>query len=81
MHTDLESAAHGYVECLDTFNPTKGFKCTLDKIRNQRANEGMFVFEYILITTHNTSSDGHRAKKAKSIMAKLPGPSNNQELQ
>ena len=40
----FETAARGYTDRLDTFNPTKGFKCKLDKLDNQRANEGTFVF-------------------------------------
>jgi len=34
VYTDLKTAAHGYTEHLDTFNPTKGFKCKLDKLEN-----------------------------------------------
>ncbi len=44
IHTDFERAARGHTERLDTFNPTKGFKRSLDKLRNQKADEGMFVF-------------------------------------
>ncbi|KAH9180273.1 hypothetical protein EDB89DRAFT_1900213 [Lactarius sanguifluus] len=36
---DLETAAHGYLECLDTFRPTKGFKRSLDKMENKKNNE------------------------------------------
>ncbi|KAH9035442.1 hypothetical protein EDB83DRAFT_2318742 [Lactarius deliciosus] len=33
---DLETAACGYLECLDTFRPTNGFKCSLDKMENKK---------------------------------------------
>ncbi|KAH9163207.1 hypothetical protein EDB89DRAFT_2021934, partial [Lactarius sanguifluus] len=36
---DLETAARGYAERLDAFNPTKVFKRTLDKIENKRNDE------------------------------------------
>ncbi|KAH8993551.1 hypothetical protein EDB86DRAFT_3078591 [Lactarius hatsudake] len=36
---DLETAARGYAERLDAFNPTKAFKRTLDKIENKRNDE------------------------------------------
>jgi hypothetical protein len=39
-----------------------------------------FFFVYVLVTAHDTSLDGRRAKKAKSLAATMPGPSNNQEL-
>ncbi|KAF8494365.1 hypothetical protein F5888DRAFT_1805539 [Russula emetica] len=81
VYADFETAARGYAERLDTFHPTKGFKCTLDKLENQRADEGMVFFGSVLVTAHNASSDGRRAKKAKTTAAKMPGPSNNLELQ
>ena len=42
IYTDLETAAHGYTEHLDTFNPTKGFKRKLDKLENQKADDSEF---------------------------------------
>jgi len=33
------------------------------------------------VTAHDASSDGRRAKKAKSVAAQFPGASNNRELQ
>ncbi|KAH9014850.1 hypothetical protein EDB85DRAFT_1899029 [Lactarius pseudohatsudake] len=36
---DLETAARGYAERLDTFNPTMAFKRTLDKIENKQNDE------------------------------------------
>jgi hypothetical protein len=42
--TDFELAARGYVKCLDTLIPTKGFKCMLDKQDNQWADEGTSIF-------------------------------------
>ncbi|KAI9443054.1 hypothetical protein H4582DRAFT_2072125 [Lactarius indigo] len=36
---NLETAARGYLKCLDTFRPTKGFKRTLDKIENKKNDE------------------------------------------
>ncbi|KAH9068123.1 hypothetical protein EDB83DRAFT_2314655 [Lactarius deliciosus] len=36
---DLETAACGYLKCLDTFRPTKGFKCSLDKMENKKNDE------------------------------------------
>jgi hypothetical protein len=44
VYAVFETAARGYAERLDTFNPTKGFKRTLDKLENQRADEGTFFF-------------------------------------
>jgi hypothetical protein len=41
---NFEPAARGYAERLDIFIPTKGFKRTLDKLGNQRADEGTFIF-------------------------------------
>src|SRR5260370_14495552 len=41
-YTDLETAARGYAKHLDTFNPTKGFKRKLDKLENQKADDGEF---------------------------------------
>jgi hypothetical protein len=42
-----------------------------------------FVFRFIpsLVTAHDASLDGCRVKKAKSVTAKMPGLSNNRELQ
>ncbi|KAH8992144.1 hypothetical protein EDB86DRAFT_2830574 [Lactarius hatsudake] len=37
--TQLETAARGYAERLDTFNPTKEFKRKLDKTKNRTNNE------------------------------------------
>ncbi|KAH9163208.1 hypothetical protein EDB89DRAFT_2079056 [Lactarius sanguifluus] len=37
--TELETAARGYVERLDTFNPTKEFKRKLDKTKNRTNDE------------------------------------------
>ncbi|KAH9035246.1 hypothetical protein EDB85DRAFT_2143898 [Lactarius pseudohatsudake] len=36
---DLETAARGYLERLDTFRPTKGFKRSLDKKENKKNDE------------------------------------------
>ena len=59
-----------------------GVDCRLlGKGDNQRAVNGMVIFGSILVITHDASSDGRKAKKAKSIAAKLPGLSNNRELQ
>jgi hypothetical protein len=44
VRADFETAARGYAERFDTFSPTKGFKRTLDKLGNQRADEGTFIF-------------------------------------
>jgi len=79
VYSDFETAGCGYAEHLDTFKPTKGFKHTLEKCENQRADEGMFLFGPILVTIYDASSDGCRAKKVKCIAAKMPG--NSQELQ
>jgi hypothetical protein len=82
VYSQFETAAHGYADCLDSFNPTKGFKCKLDKMINQRADEGMFIFFGCdLFTAHDTCSDGRRAKNAKTVAAQLPNTSNNRELQ
>jgi hypothetical protein len=81
VYSHFETAARGYADRLDTFTPTKGFRRTLDKLENRRADEGMFLSRSVLITTHNASLDGRRAKRAKTIAAQFPGTSNNQELQ
>jgi len=44
VYADFETAARGYAERLDTFNPTKEFKRMLDKLKNQMADEGTFLF-------------------------------------
>jgi hypothetical protein len=41
---NFELAARGYAKRLDTFIPTKGFKRMLDKMDNQRADEGTSFF-------------------------------------
>ena len=80
--TDFKLAACGYAKCLDTLIPTKGFKHMLDKQDNQRADEGMSIFfQSVLAIAHKVPSDGCRAKKEKSIVAQMPGPSNSRELQ
>ena len=81
VSTNFETAARGYAERLDTFTPTKEFKRKLDKVENQKADEGTFPFGSILVTAHDASSDGRRAKKAKSVAAEIPGPSTHRELQ
>ena len=83
LYADFEPVARGYTDVagrLDTFNPTKSFKHTLDKLRNQRADEGTFVFGDLFWSPLTIRLDGRRAKKAKTIAANIPGPSNNQEL-
>lgn len=45
---DLETAAQGYTEHLDTFNPTQGFKCRLDKVKNQMSNESKLTYVLFL---------------------------------
>jgi hypothetical protein len=45
VYTNFETAARGYAdvaEHLDTFTPTAGFKRTLDKLENRRADKGTF---------------------------------------
>jgi hypothetical protein len=76
---NFETAARGYVKRFDKFDPTRGFKRTLDELGNQNSNEGMFILESVLVTADNTSSDGRRAKKVKCIEAKLPGLLNDRE--
>jgi hypothetical protein len=44
---NFELAARGYAEHLDTFIPTKGFKRMLDKMDNQRADEGTSFFLHL----------------------------------
>jgi hypothetical protein len=41
---DFETVARGYADRLDTFNPTKGYKRILDKLENQRADDGRLLF-------------------------------------
>ena len=53
VYSSFEGAARGYTDHLDTLNPTKGFKRTLDKLGNRRADEGTFIF-YI--------PSGHRSR-------------------
>jgi hypothetical protein len=43
VYSHFETVARGYAERLDTFNPTKGFKRTLEKLGNQKADEGTFI--------------------------------------
>ncbi len=45
---DLETAAHGYLECLDTFGPTKELKCTLEKTENKKNDEGKHMLYFTL---------------------------------
>ena len=44
VYADFETAARGYDERLDTFNPTNGFKRKLEKLDNRRADEGTSIF-------------------------------------
>ena len=44
VYADFETAARGYAERLDAFNPTKEFKRALDKLKNKKADEGTFLF-------------------------------------
>jgi hypothetical protein len=80
VYADFETAARGYCTRLDTFNPTQGLKRKLDNVQNRRADEGTFFFCICHGHRSRHSSDGRRAKRAKSIEAKLVGPSNNREL-
>ena len=77
---DFETTARGFGDRLDKFTPTEKFKRKLDKLENRRLDEGRFIFRPIKVAAHDTSVDGRRAKRTKSVGAKLPGPSNNQEL-
>ncbi|KAH9072210.1 hypothetical protein EDB83DRAFT_2516986 [Lactarius deliciosus] len=53
---DLETAARGYAERLDAFNPTKAFKRTLDKIENKRNDEVAKVTQSHLELRHLTDA-------------------------
>ena len=59
----FETAARGYADRLDTFNPTKGLKRKLDKGDNQRADEGRIFFPctfWLPLTTHSQMAAGPR---------------------
>lgn len=44
--TELETAARGYAERLDTFEPTKVFKRKLDKRENKMSDEGELILHH-----------------------------------
>ncbi|KAI9444327.1 hypothetical protein H4582DRAFT_2053995 [Lactarius indigo] len=48
---NLETAAHGYLEHLDTFRPMKGFKCTLDKIENKKNDKARHMAKKARMST------------------------------
>jgi hypothetical protein len=76
---DLETAAHGYHDCLDTFRPTKELKCKMDKMENKKDNEGMMHY-FSLNQAKVLCIAGRWAKKARTGMAAYPSPSNHSEL-
>lgn len=45
--TELETAARGYADRLDIFNPTKGFKRKLEKSQNKMNDEGKAVLRFL----------------------------------
>ncbi len=44
---DLETAAHGYLECLDTFRPTNELKRTLEKTENRKNDQGKLMLTFL----------------------------------
>ncbi len=44
VYSHFKTVTCGYAKRLDSFNPMKGFKRTLDKLGNQKADEGTFIF-------------------------------------
>jgi hypothetical protein len=54
VYTDFESAARGYGDRLDSFKPTNGFKRKLDKLENQRANEGTSIYLFWIQCGHRS---------------------------
>ena len=53
VFNEFETAACGYLDRLDTLDPTEAFKHMLDKLENRRADEGTFLFSSVLVTTHD----------------------------
>ena len=51
VYADFETAARGYADRLDTFNPTVGLKRKSDKRDNQRADNGMPFFLDMLLSS------------------------------
>lgn len=45
--TELESAARGYTNRLDAFNPTKGLKRKLDKVQNKMNDQGKVILHFL----------------------------------
>jgi hypothetical protein len=77
----LETAARGYTERLDSFEPTTMLKRKLEKKENKMNDEGEPILHHpeLKITTDPRKA-GRRAKKAKTYMLSQVTLSNNQEL-
>jgi hypothetical protein len=45
--TELETAARGYAERLDAFNPTRGLKRKLEKVQNKMSDEGASILRFV----------------------------------
>jgi hypothetical protein len=76
---DLETAARGYHDRLDTFKPTNELKRSMDKMENRKNDEGMMLY-FSLSRTNVSCTAGRRAKKAKMHTVAYPSPSNHPEL-
>ena len=77
---DLETAARGYCNRLDTFKLTKEHKHLFDKMQNKKSDEGMHMLYFSFSHTNVSCIAGHRAKKARTNMITYPSPSNHPEL-
>ena len=77
---NLETAARGYHERLDTFRPTKELKRTLDKMENKKNDEGKHMLDFSLNHTNVSCTAGRMAKKARMDAASHLSQSNHPEL-
>jgi hypothetical protein len=76
---DLETASRGYHDRLDTFEPTKELKRTIEKVENKKNDEGMMLYISSSLTSVLCVAS-RRAKKTRVDMATLPTPLNHSEL-
>ncbi|KAN0141541.1 hypothetical protein V8E53_000003 [Lactarius tabidus] len=59
---ELETAAQGYVNPLDLFDPTKSFKHKLDKMENRKNNEGKAKKAKMIFTSLATSPNSQELR-------------------
>jgi hypothetical protein len=71
VQADFETAARGYADRLDTFNATAGFKRKLDKLQNKRADNGMFFFVNLFLSSFMRRLRWPQCKEGEDLQRQL----------